>query len=403
MSAYEARSEDLAQAISCEMGAPIALARTDQVSAGLRHFKAAIEVLRDFRFEEPLANETCGHRILREPIGVCALITPWNWPMNQVALKVAPALAAGCTVVLKPSEVAPVSAYIFAEILEEAGIPAGVFNIVNGDGPVVGAHLSRHPDVEMVSFTGSTIAGKTIARNAADTVKRVTLELGGKGANIIFADADDGAVTRGVEHYFRNSGQSCNAPTRMLVERSRYNEAVYEAKQIAGKTRVASSEQEGVHLGPVAMEAQWNKVQNLIQKGIDEGARLVAGGVGKPAGLNRGWFVRPTIFSDVDCEMTIWRKEIFGPVLSITPFDDEESAVELANDMAYGLPNYVQTTDFNKARRVARALRSGMVEINGNRRSVCAPFGGYRQSGNGREGGAWGLEDYLEVKSVSGW
>ena len=266
MSAYEARSEDLAQAISCEMGAPIALARTDQVSAGLRHFKAAIEVLRDFRFEEPLANETCGHRILREPIGVCALITPWNWPMNQVALKVAPALAAGCTVVLKPSEVAPVSAYIFAEILEEAGIPAGVFNIVNGDGPVVGAHLSRHPDVEMVSFTGSTIAGKTIARNAADTVKRVTLELGGKGANIIFAYADDGAVTRGVEHYFRNSGQSCNAPTRMLVERSRYNEAVYEAKQIAGKTRVASSEQEGVHLGPVAMEAQWNKVQNNSTK-----------------------------------------------------------------------------------------------------------------------------------------
>jgi len=403
LEAYVERAEEMAQAISQEMGAPIALARAAQVGAGAGHLKVAIKTLKDFEFEHEMDPKTPGSRILLEPIGVCALITPWNWPMNQVVLKVAPALAAGCTVVLKPSEVAPLSSYLFAEMIDAAGLPPGVFNLVNGDGPGVGTQLSEHPDVDMVSFTGSTRAGKLITKAAADTIKRVTLELGGKGANIVFADADEKAVARGVRHCFNNSGQSCNAPTRMLVERSVYEQAVATAQDVAEKTEVSAADIDGRQIGPVVSKAQWEKIQGLIQKGVDEGARLVAGGPGLPEGLNRGYFARPTVFADVDQDMTIWREEIFGPVLAITPFDTEEQAVELANDTAYGLTNYVQTQDVEKARRAARVLRSGMVEINGQSRGAGAPFGGYRQSGNGREGGVWGLEDFLEVKSVSGW
>lgn len=403
LTAYQDRADDMAQAISEEMGAPIAMARKSQVGAGLGHLKGAIRTLKGFQFDQMLGDHAPGDRILMEPIGVCALITPWNWPMNQVVLKVAPALAAGCTVVLKPSELAPLSSILFAEMVDAADIPAGVFNLVNGDGAGVGTQLSVHPDVDMVSFTGSTRAGRAITRNAAETIKRVTLELGGKGANIVFADADEKAVTRGVRHCFNNSGQSCNAPTRMLVERSIYDQAVETARSVAETTEVAAAELDGRQIGPVVSEGQWNKVQGLIQQGIDEGARLVAGGTGRPDGLNRGWFARPTVFADVAYDMTIWREEIFGPVLAITPFDGEDQAIDMANDTAYGLANYVQTQDLEKARRTARALRSGMVQINGASQGAGAPFGGYRQSGNGREGGIWGLEDFLEVKSISGW
>ena len=338
-----------------------------------------------------------------EPVGVCGLITPWNWPMNQVTLKVIPALAAGCTMVLKPSEIAPLSSHLFAEMLDEAGFPAGVFNLVNGDGPGVGTQLSGHPDIDMISFTGSTRAGIAISENAANTIKRVSLELGGKGANLIFSDADDKAVTRGARHCFNNSGQSCNAPTRMLVERSVYDQAVEHAAAAAEQTAVDIASKEGRHIGPVVSETQFNKIQTLIEKGIEEGARLVAGGPGRPEGVDRGYFVRPTVFADVNNEMTIAREEIFGPVLSIIPFEDEAEAVSIANDTPYGLTNYVQTQDQDRAHRVARRLRSGMVEMNGKSRGAGAPFGGYKQSGNGREGGMWGLEDFLEVKSVSGW
>ncbi|MEM6487730.1 MAG: aldehyde dehydrogenase family protein [Pseudomonadota bacterium] len=403
LAAYEARIEEMAQAISQEMGAPIAMARAAQAAAGLGHLQNAIATLKGFTFEYMLGEHAPGSRIIKEPIGVCALITPWNWPMNQVVLKVAPALAAGCTVVLKPSEVAPMSSYLFAEMVDAAGLPAGVFNLVNGDGAGVGTQLSAHPDVDMVSFTGSTRAGRAITKTAADTIKRVTLELGGKGANVIFADADDKAVVRGTRHCFNNSGQSCNAPTRMLVERGAYESAVETAARVAGETEVAPAEGDGRQIGPVVSQAQWEKIQGLIQAGIDEGARLVAGGTGRPEGLNRGYFVRPTGFADVTPDMTIWREEIFGPVLSIAAFDSEDAAIEEANNTAYGLTNYVQTQDIEKARRAARAFRSGMVEINGKSRGPGSPFGGYRQSGNGREGGVWGLEDFLEVKSVGGW
>jgi aldehyde dehydrogenase (NAD+) len=317
---------------------------------------------------------------------VCALITPWNWPMNQVTLKVVPALGVGCTMVLKPSEVAPLSSALFAEMIDEAGFPPGVFNMVQGDGMGVGTQLSGHPDVDMVSFTGSTRAGVAITKNAADSVKRVALELGGKGANIVFADADEKAVVRGVRHCFMNSGQSCNAPTRMLVERSIYDEAVATAQEVAEKTAVDIAANEGRHIGPVVNETQWNKIQGLIAKGEDEGAKLVAGGTGRPEGHESGYFVKPTVFADVDPEMTIAKEEIFGPVLAMTPFDSEEEAVAIANDTPYGLTNYVQTSDNEKARRVARQLRSGMVEMNGLPRGAGAPFGGYGQSGNGREG-----------------
>ena len=403
MEVYKSRAEDMAQAISVEMGAPIALARTAQVGAGAGHLKNTIRAAKAFAFERPLGEHAPSDMTLYEPVGVCALITPWNWPMNQVMLKVAPALAAGCTVVLKPSELSPLSAILLAEMIDEAGFSPGVFNLVNGDGTGVGTHLTAHPDVDMVSFTGSTPAGVAISKAAADTVKRVSLELGGKGANIIFADADEKAVTRGVRHCFNNSGQSCNAPTRMLVERGVYDQAVETARTIAEKTEVGPADIEGRQIGPVVSELQFNKIQYLIKSGIDEHATLVAGGLGSPVGLNRGHFVRPTIFADVTPDMTIWKEEIFAPVLVMTPFDTEEEAIALANDTHYGLTNYVQTADKTRARRVARGLRSGMVEMNGKFGGAGSPFGGMKQSGNGREGGVWGLEEFLEVKAVSDW
>jgi len=400
---YMARAEDMGEAISLEMGAPIAMAKAAQAGAGAVHIKSFIRAFKSFEFDRELGSHAPGDRILMEPVGVCGLITPWNWPMNQVTLKVIPALAAGCTMVLKPSEIAPLSSHLFAEMLDEAGFPAGVFNLVNGDGPGVGTQLSGHPDIDMISFTGSTRAGIAISENAANTIKRVSLELGGKGANLIFSDADDKAVARGARHCFNNSGQSCNAPTRMLVERSVYDQAVEHAAAAAEQTAVDIASKEGRHIGPVVSETQFNKIQTLIEKGIEEGARLVAGGPGRPEGVDRGYFVRPTVFADVNNEMTIAREEIFGPVLSIIPFEDEAEAVSIANDTPYGLTNYVQTQDQDRAHRVARRLRSGMVEMNGQSRGAGAPFGGYKQSGNGREGGMWGLEDFLEVKSVSGW
>lgn len=400
---YNARAEDMARAISLEMGAPIDLSRNSQVTSGTWHIENFITAFEQIEFEAPLGPHAPNDRILREAVGVCALITPWNWPMNQVTLKVIPALLAGCTMVLKPSEVAPLSSLLFAEILHEAGVPKGVFNLVNGDGPGVGTQLSGHPDVDMVSFTGSTRAGILISRNAADTLKKVHLELGGKGANLIFADADDKAVVRGARHCFNNSGQSCNAPTRMLVERSAYDRAVEIAAETAARTRVASAHEPGGHMGPVVSQAQFDKIQSLIQTGIDEGARLVAGGPGRPEGLNRGYFVRPTVFADVNNDMTIAREEIFGPVLSIIPFDTEAEALAIANDTPYGLTNYVQSQDGARRNRLARRLRSGMVEMNGKSRGRGAPFGGMKASGLGREGGTWGIEDFLEVKAVSGW
>ena len=400
---YKLRAEDMAKAISLEMGAPIEMARQQQVGTGLNHIKGFINVFREFQFDQDLRSDTPHDKILYEPVGVCGLITPWNWPMNQVTLKTIPAIAAGCTMVLKPSEIAPLSSIVFSEILHEAGCPPGVFNMVNGDGLGVGTQLSSHPDVDMISFTGSTRAGIAISKAAADTLKRVTLELGGKGANLIFDDANEKAIKNGVLRVMNNSGQSCNAPTRMMVENSIYKKAVTIATEVANSISVSSGHETGRHIGPVVSEIQFNKIQNLIEKGIDEGAKLVAGGPGRPEGLNRGYYVKPTVFADVTPDMTIYREEIFGPVLSIMPFNDEDHAVELANDTNYGLTNYVQSEDDAKRNRVARRLRSGMVEMNGLPRSSGSPFGGYKQSGNGREGGIWGLEDFLEVKSVSGW
>ncbi len=400
---YNSRADDLAESMSLEMGAPIDMARSQQVGAGSYHIGNFIKALEKFEFERPLGPHAPEDRILYEPVGVTALITPWNWPMNQITLKVVAALAAGCTMVLKPSEIAPLSAMIFSEIMHEAGTPAGVYNMVNGDGPGVGTRLSGHPDIDMVSFTGSTRAGIAISKNAAETLKRVHLELGGKGANIIFADADEKAVKRGVLHMMNNTGQSCNAPSRMLVAREIYDQAIEIARETAEKVAVGPASEPGRHIGPVVSQAQYDKIQGLIQKGIDEGARLVAGGPGRPENLNRGYFVRPTVFADVSNDMTIAQEEIFGPILSMIPFESEEEAVRIANDTLYGLTNYIQTTDPERARRVARQMRSGMVEMNGKPRAPGAPFGGYKQSGNGREGGAWGIEDFLEVKAVSGW
>ena len=403
MEVYKTRAEDMAQAISREMGAPITLAKTAQVGSGAGHLKNTIRTAKAFVFERPLGDHAPSDMILYEPVGVCALITPWNWPMNQVMLKVAPALATGCTVILKPSELSPLSAILLAKMIDAAGFPSGVFNLVNGDGAGVGEHLTAHPDVDMVSFTGSTRAGVAISKAAAETVKRVSLELGGKGANIIFADADEKAVTRGVRHCFNNSGQSCNAPTRILVERAIYEQAVETARKVAEKTEVGPADIEGRQIGPVVSEAQFNKIQFLIKRGIDEGAKLIAGGLGRPERLHQGYFVRPTIFANVTQDMTIWKEEIFGPVLCITPFDSEEEAITLANDTCYGLTNYVQTSNKVRARRVARQLRSGMVEMNGKFGGAGSPFGGMKHSGNGREGGTWGLEEFLEVKAVSDW
>ncbi|WP_120634684.1 aldehyde dehydrogenase family protein [Ruegeria sp. EL01] len=400
---YQTRAEDLAQAMSHEMGAPIDMARNQQVGAGSWHLQGFVQAAKAFAFERPLGDHAPNDRIIHEAVGVAALITPWNWPMNQVTLKVGAAAIAGCTMVLKPSEQSPLNAMIFAEMMDEAGFPAGVFNLVNGDGVGVGSQLSAHPDVDMVSFTGSTRAGTAISKAAADTLKKVHLELGGKGANVVFADADEKAVKRGVLHMMNNTGQSCNAPSRMLVQRPIYDQAVETAAEVANKVSVGPASEEGRHIGPVVNELQWGKIQDLIQKGIDEGARLVAGGTGRPEGLNKGFYVRPTVFADANNQMTIAREEIFGPVLTMIPFDTEEEAVEIANDTPYGLTNYVQTQDGDRANRMARTLRSGMVEMNGKSRSAGSPFGGMKQSGNGREGGLWGLEDFLEVKAVGGW
>lgn len=401
---YSRRSDEMAQAISDEMGAPIDMSKAAQSGTGSYHISSFIKTLESFDFDRELRPNTPNDRILYEPIGVCGLITPWNWPMNQIALKVMPALATGCTMVLKPSELSPISGMLFADILHEAGVPAGVFNLVNGDGPGVGSSLSGHPDVAMISFTGSSRAGIAISKNAADTLKRVSLELGGKGANIVFADAPADAVAKGVARCFNNTGQSCNAPTRMLVERSRYEEAVEQAKAQAENTAVNLASEGGAHIGPLVSQMQFDKVQGLIEKGIEvDKARLVTGGLGRPEGMDSGYFVRPTIFADCHNEMIIMREEIFGPVLSMMPFDTEEEAIEIANDTDYGLTNYVQTEDAAKANRVARQLRSGMVDMNGQARSSASPFGGYKQSGNGREGGNWGMDEFLEVKAVGGW
>jgi aldehyde dehydrogenase (NAD+) len=397
---YKAKSQEMAQAISSEMGAPLAFAKAAQVGAGLAHFMEILRVLEHFQFDE-----VRGTTLFRkEPIGVCGLITPWNWPMNQIVAKVGPALAAGCTMVLKPSELAPLSAYLFAQILDEAQVPAGVFNLVNGDGPTVGAALSAHPDVAMVSFTGSTRAGVAVATAAAPTVKRVTQELGGKSANIILDDANfAAAVKEGAVSCFRNTGQSCNAPTRMLVPKSRMAEASDVAKQAAEATNVGDPAAETTNLGPLSGKAQFEKVERLIQKGIDEGAKLVAGGPGRPQGLTKGYYARPTVFADVRNDMTIAREEIFGPVLCIVPYENEDDAVHIANDTPYGLSGFVTSGDLEHARKVAKRIRSGNVHINGARPDFAGCFGGYKQSGNGREWGEAGLEEFLELKTVFGY
>jgi len=397
IAAYQARFADLAAAITEEMGAPVALSQRAQVPVGQMHLSTAAQVLKDYVFEEARGSTL----IVREPVGVCGFITPWNWPMNQIAAKVAPALATGCTIVLKPSEISPFSAVIFAEIMQAAGVPAGVFNLVQGDGPTTGAALAAHPDVDMVSFTGSTTAGVEVARAAAATVKRVHQELGGKSPNIVLDDADVAkAAAAGVRAVMSNSGQSCNAPTRLLVPRARLAEAEAAARAAAEAT-VVGDPAGPAHLGPVVSQAQWNKIQDLIQAGIDEGATLVAGGPGRPEGLDRGWYVRPTIFSDVTNDMRVAREEIFGPVLVILPYDDLDQAVAIANDTPYGLAAYVQG-DSARARKVAARLRAGQVNINGAPVDPMAPFGGYKQSGNGREWGEHAFAEFLEIKAVLG-
>jgi len=400
---YKKRWNDISDAITLEMGAPKDFSSKLQTGTGASHIKSFIKYLKNFEFEKPLGDHAPNQRILYEPKGVCALITPWNWPMNQVCLKVIPAIAAGCTMILKPSELAPLSSMILAEMIDEAKFPSGVFNLVNGDGAITGDALTSHPDVNMISFTGSTRAGALISKNAAQDFKRVSLELGGKGANIIFKDADPEAIERGALRCFRNSGQSCNAPTRMLVEKSMYNEAVERLKKYANEFKVDDPNKEGDHIGPVISETQFNKIQNLIQKGIDEGAKLVAGGPGKPNGLDKGYYIKPTVFADVKNDMEIAKTEIFGPVLSVMPFESEEEAISIANDTPYGLTNYIQTQDPEKVKRVARKLRSGMVDVNGAGIAVDAPFGGFKHSGIGREAGQEGLTEFLEVKSVGGW
>lgn len=396
----ERRFEELAQAMRLEMGAPISMAREAQADAAIGHLDGFVAALEKLEEQERFDN---GEVLLREPIGVCGLITPWNWPMNQVVLKVIPVIATGCTCVLKPSEHTPISAMLYAEILHEAGVPAGVFNLVNGVGPVVGSALSRHPDIQMMSFTGSTRAGTAVTHDAADSVKRVTLELGGKSPNLVFADCDlEERVTQSVAECMFNTGQSCDAPTRLLVERACYDEALDIARRAAEATAVGDPEAEGDHIGPLFDQIQFDRVQNMIQVGIDEGATLLVGGLGRPEGFDAGWYVRPTVFSDVNNSMRIAREEIFGPVLAIIPFDDEDDAVAIANDTPYGLAAYVQTGSTERAARLSRSLRAGAVHINGGAYEYGSPFGGYKASGNGREGGEMGLEDFLETKMVHG-
>lgn len=394
--ATKARLTDLAAAMTSEMGAPATMSLEVQADAGLGHLEYFIKALESLDEEEVLPN---GDIVTREPIGVCGLITPWNWPINQIALKVVPALATGSTCVLKPSEHTPISAQIYAEIVEAAGYPAGVFNLVQGDGPTVGAAMSKHPDIAMMSFTGSTRAGTAVSKDAADDVKRVTLELGGKSPNLVFADADlPKRIPESVQGCFYNTGQSCNAPTRLLVERSCYDEVLTLAKAAAEAQKVGDPTQPGDHIGPLFDKIQFDRVQAMIQVGLDEGAKVLVGGLGKPEGLEDGHYVKPTIFYDVDSDMRIYREEIFGPVLVITPFDTEEEAITMANDTDYGLAAYVQSGDEARVSRVVRRLRAGTIQINGRGPDYGSPFGGYKQSGNGREGGSFGLEDYFEIK-----
>ena len=397
---YQSRYDEIAETISSEMGAPLWLSKAAQAATGAGHFGTFMEVLKNYNFDEDKGTT----RLRKEPVGVCGLITPWNWPINQIACKVAPALAAGCTMVLKPSEVSPLNAVIFTEVLHEAGVPAGVFNLVNGDGLSVGEAMSSHPDIDMMSFTGSTRAGVAVARASADTVKRVSQELGGKSANIILDDADfNKSVAGGVTGCFMNSGQSCNAPTRMLVPADRQDEAVAIAKATAEATVVGDPKEVAAGgIGPVVSEVQFNKIQGLIEKGIEEGATLVAGGPGKPEGFNAGYYVKPTIFSDVSNDMTIAREEIFGPVLSILPYKDEEDAILIANDTEYGLSGYVSGSQ-EKAQKFAEKFRSGNVHVNGAGPDFNAPFGGYKKSGNGREWGDLGFEEFLEIKAILGY
>ena len=397
---YDARREEIAQALSKEIGVPISYARTMQVPIGAQHLNAMIQVLETYAFERAQGSMA----VLKEPIGVCGLITPWNWPLNQIACKVAPAIAAGCTIVLKPSEISPFSALLFAQVMHEAGVPAGVFNLVNGTGESVGAALSSHPQVDMMSITGSTRAGVLVAQAAATTAKRVTQELGGKSPNVLLPDADfETAVARGVAACFRNSGQSCSAPTRMLVPADRLAEVESLAKAAAGAFVVGAPDDEATQLGPVANINQFRKIQSMIETGIAEGAKLVAGGPGRPAHLSRGFFVRPTVFSNVTPEMAIAREEIFGPVLVIQPYRDEREAIAIANDTVYGLAACVQSRDLKRARRVAAQIRAGQVHVNYPEWSPFAAFGGYKQSGNGREYGVAGFEEYLETKTVLGY
>ena len=395
---YMDRYDEMSVAISVEMGAPISFATAAQADTGRGHINTALEALKQFEFERQVGNT----RIVKEPIGVCGFITPWNWPINQISCKVAPALATGCTMVLKPSEIAPISGYLFTEIMHQAGFPAGVYNMVNGDGPNVGAVIASHPDVDMVSFTGSTRAGVLVAQAAAPTVKRVTQELGGKSPNIIFDDADlESAVSGGVMRMMSNTGQSCNAPSRMLVQSSVYDQAVEIAKQAAESVVVDQPTSQGGHIGPLSSRVQFEKVQGLIEKGISEGATLVAGGLGKPEGFDSGYFVKPTVFAGVNNQMTIAQEEIFGPVLAMIPFDTEEQAIEIANDTPYGLAAYFSTSSAERARRVGSQLRAGMVSVNSASQDYAAPFGGYKQSGNGREWGEFGFDDYLEIKGIT--
>lgn len=400
IAAYQANYQELAEAITEEMGAPTKLAVEAQAASGVGHFAKALEVLRTFEFEEKIGSD----RVFKEPIGVCGMITPWNWPVNQIACKVAPALAVGCTMVLKPSEVAPFSGYIFTKIMDEAGVPAGVFNMVNGDGVGVGTALSKHPGVDMMSFTGSTRAGSLVAQNAAPTVKRVAQELGGKSPNIILDDANVAeAVTRGVMHMYNNTGQSCNAPSRMLVPREKLAEAEAVAAEVSSSVVVGDPKADGTTMGPVVSEVQFNKIQGLLNKGVEEGAKVVCGGPGRPDGLDTGYYIKPTVFSEANNEMTIAREEIFGPVLTMIPYDTEEEAVAIANDTEYGLAAYIQSGNVDRARKVASRLRAGNVHLNGASGGMDLPFGGYKQSGNGREWGSHGFTDYLELKAVSGY
>ena len=397
---YKKHYNDIADAIREEMGAPHSLAVGGQAACGLGHLQEALNVLKDFEFEEDLGE----HRVFKEPIGVCGLITPWNWPVNQIGCKVAPALAVGCTMVLKPSEIAPLSAYLWTQVMHEAGVPAGVFNMVNGDGPVVGTALSKHPDVDMMSFTGSTRAGTLVAQNAAPTVKRVAQELGGKSPNIVLDDADlEAAVTRGVLHMYNNTGQSCNAPSRMLVPAAKLAEAEAIAARVSESVVVGDPASEETTMGPVVSELQFNKIQGLIEKGIEEGAKLVTGGPGLPEGLDKGYYIRPTVFSEANNEMTIAREEIFGPVLTMIPYESEEEAIRVANDTPYGLAGYVQGGDIGHAREVASRIRAGNIHINGASGGFDVPFGGFKQSGNGREWGHHGFTDFLEIKAVEGY